>query len=74
MKFPNKVINYNESIISKFPVILSQLQIKDYSISSLYEKVKNKVENINEFLEILDCLFALNKIKLDGNTRRLYLC
>lgn len=74
MKFPNKVINYNESIISKFPIILSQLQIKDYSISSLYEKVKNKVENINEFLEILDCLFALNKIKLDGNTRRLYLC
>ncbi len=74
MKFPNKVINYNESIISKFPIILSQLQIKDYSISSLYEKIKNKVENINEFLEILDCLFALNKIKLDGNTRRLYLC
>lgn len=74
MKFPNKVINYNESIISKFPIILSQLQIKDYSISSLYEKIKNKVENINEFLEILDCLFALNKIKLDENTRRLYLC
>lgn len=74
MKFPNKVINYNESIISKFPIILSQLQIKDYSISSLYEKIKNKVENINEFLEILDCLFTLNKIKLDENTRRLYLC
>lgn len=74
MKFPNKVINYNESIISKFPIILSQLQIKDYSISSLYEKIKNKVENINEFLEILDCLFALNKIKLDENTRILYLC
>ena len=74
MKFPNKVINYNESIISKFPIILSQLQIKDYSISSLYEKIKNKVENINEFLEILDCLFALNKIKLDENTRRLYIC
>ena len=74
MKFPNKVINYNESIISKFPIILSQLQIKDYSISSLYEKIKNKIENINEFLEILDCLFTLNKIKLDENTRRLYLC
>lgn len=74
MKLPNKVLNYKESIISKFPIILSLLEYKKYSILTLYNKVKHQVESINEFLEILDSLYALNKVQLDESSRRLYKC
>ena len=74
MEFPNKVINYNESIISKFPNILFLLKDKRYTIISLYEKTKNYFEDINEFIETLDCLFALNKIKIDEESRSVELC
>ncbi|HEL0614688.1 TPA: hypothetical protein TVN69_000929 [Streptococcus equi subsp. zooepidemicus] len=64
MKFPNKVISYKESAISKFPYVLKQLEGSDLTAVELYKKVKNKVEDVREFLDILDCLYALNKIEL----------
>lgn len=64
MKFPSKVTPYKESIIAYFPVVLAQLEKKDMTPSVLYGKVKNKVGDIREFAEILDCLYALNKIEL----------
>lgn len=65
MKFPNKVTSYKESTISKFPDILKQLEKSDMTPSELYKKVKNKVEDIREFMEIMVCLYALNKIELE---------
>lgn len=64
MKLPNKVITYKESTISKFPVVLSCLKEQDMSPASLYKKVKSKVEDIGEYMDILDCLYALSKIEL----------
>lgn len=72
MKFPNKVVSYNESIISKFPIVLSVLIEKDYSVEELYFKLKTNFNNINDFLDVLDCLFALEKININRNTRSLY--
>jgi len=72
MKLPNKVITYNESIISKFPLVLNLLKTNNCSISVLYSKVKNKIESIDEFLDILDSLFALGRIDFNEETRRLY--
>ncbi len=66
MKFPSKVTSYKESTISLFPVILTYLEKVDMTPSALYKKIKNKVSGIQEFLEILDCLYALNKIDFDG--------
>lgn len=74
MKFPNKVLNYNESVISKFPLVLSLLEQKNYTVFSLYEKIKLQVNGVDEYLEILDCLYAMNKIKLDEIKRSLSLC
>lgn len=34
------------------------------SPASLYKKVKSKVEDIGEYIDILDCLYALGKIEL----------
>lgn len=74
MKFPNKVLNYNESVISKFPLVLSLLEQKNYTVFSLYEKIKLQVNGVDEYLEILDCLYAMNKIKLNETKRSLSLC
>lgn len=72
MKLPNKVITYNESIISKFPLVLNLLKTNNCSISDLYGKVKNNIEGVDEFLDILDSLFALGRIDFNEETRRLY--
>lgn len=65
MKFPNKVTSYKESTLSKFPYILEKIEDEDLTVEELYKKVKNKMEDIREFLDILDCLYALNKIELN---------
>ena len=69
MRFPNKVINYHESVMSKFPIILSFVKQKEYNIFKLYDYTKKYFENIDEYVEVLDCLFALNKIRLNEKTR-----
>ena len=65
MKLPNKVITYKESLLSKFPIILSIVKEQEIAVDLLYRKVKSKVDDIGEFMEIMDCLFALGKIELD---------
>lgn len=70
MRLPNKVISYNGSIISKFPVILTTLQERDYSVMELYEKIKASLD-IEDFIDALDSLFALGKIEINDDTRRI---
>ncbi len=70
MRLPNKVISYNDSIISKFPIILNILKDKDCSITELYEQVKSAWD-IEGYIDALDSLFALGKIEIDEDTRRL---
>ena len=65
MKMPSKVTPYKESVIAKFPVILEILEKQDLSTKELYVKVrKSKVKDITEFVEVLECLYAMNKIEL----------
>lgn len=67
MKMPNKVTPYKESSIAKFPVVLSLLEKEDMTPSELFSKVKkNKIQNIDEFVEIIDCLYAMHKIEING--------
>lgn len=72
MKLPNKLFAYNESIISKFPIVLKEVE-KNRSISfyALYINVINKFDDISEFLQTLDCLYALGKISYDYKLRRI---
>ena len=68
MLLPNKIISYNESILSKFPIVLNVLKDKNYLIIDLYEQLKTSLD-IECFIEVLDCLFALGKIEIDYATR-----
>lgn len=72
MKLPNKVICYNESIISKLPVVLTILKVKECSIYQLFNQIKNQIEDVNELIDILDGLFALGKIEIREDTGRIY--
>jgi len=65
MLFPNKLITYRESVISKFPFVLQELQEGTSSASDLYKAMSGRITGISEFMDILDCLFALNKIEFD---------
>ena len=72
MKLPNKLFTYKESTISKFPIILIELEKREYvSILQLYENVKKHFEYISDFIEVLECLHALGKIKYNYELRRI---
>ncbi len=67
MKIPSKVTPYKGSTIAKFPIVLSFLEKGDISPCELYTKLKKcKVESVMEYVEVLDCLYAMNKIELRG--------
>lgn len=71
MKMPNKVTPYKESSIAKFPVILAFLEKEDMTPSELFSRVKkDKIQNSDEFVEIIDCLYAMHKIEIDGEVLR----
>lgn len=74
MQFPNKLFSYNQSIISKLPVVLKEIKKKPCSVHDLYKKVIFKFEGINEFIEALDCLFLLGAIQYNDKEALLYVC
>ena len=65
MLFPNKLFTYSESVISKFPIILSELQQESISAVDLYKHVADRLSGVSEYLDALDCLYALRKIEFD---------
>lgn len=72
MKLPNKLFTYQESIISKFPLILNQISDNEYvTIYHLYKNMQEKFNDISEILETLDCLYALGKIDYDFELGRI---
>lgn len=64
MRFPNKVISYKNSILPKLPLLLDKLTKRDYDVITLYHEL-NKKMSASDFINGLDCLFALGKITLD---------
>ncbi len=65
MKIPSKVTPYKESTIAKFPIVLELLEKEDMTPNEVYAELKKqKLGNISEFLEVLDCLYAMHKIEL----------
>lgn len=67
MLLPNKLYSYNESTLSKFPVVLRELRSGPLSVHELYRRVIRKMDGVNEFIDVLDCLYTLRKIEYDEN-------
>ncbi len=65
MQLPNKLFNYSESILSKFPVVLKSLEKESLSVGILYIRLQKHFSSINDFIEVLGALYALEKIDYD---------
>lgn len=65
MLFPNKLFSYSESILSKLPVVLKELKKQPLGVRELYQKVSRSFDGVNEYVDVLDCLYALHKIEYD---------
>lgn len=63
MRLPNKVTSYSESVLAMMYPILDLLSQTDLSVYELYRKTAANYTSIADFLDVLDCLFALNKIE-----------
>ena len=73
MRFPSKVTTYKESVISKFPIVLQDLENSDMTPTWLYHKLKEKFNyGLAEYIDVLDCLYSLGKITLDMKTETLH--
>lgn len=72
MRFPSKVTPYENSIISKFPLFLSEISSERITPANLFKKTVNKVSDISEFIDVLDCLFVLGKVALDDEKGELF--
>ena len=66
MLFPNKLFSYEESVISKFPVILTAIKDTPMKIRPLFKENEKSFSGVSEFYEVLDCLYALQKICLNS--------
>lgn len=71
MLLPNKLFSYNDSVLSKLPVILINLTTP-LSPKQLYYVINANLTPI-EFIEALDCLYALGKINITEEGK-LYIC
>ena len=67
MLFPNKIVPYYESVLFWFPIVLEEVQkcAEGTSPAALYEKLHARLD-ISQFIDVLDCLFALGKLALDS--------
>lgn len=69
MKVPNKLVTYKESTLSKFPIVLKSIyNVKSISPYEIYKLVGTDSIGIYEYIEVLESLFALNKIDYNLST------
>lgn len=74
MRLPNKVISYKESVFPKMISVLKVVNEGDLSVGKLYKKTAKDVGDVKDFIEVLDCLYALGKIDYDERRGVITLC
>lgn len=71
MRYPNKVTSFKESILYKMTLVLDALNDGALAVEDLYKKVRRSFESTADFIETLDALYALDKIKIQEYSRRI---
>ncbi|WP_288801541.1 ABC-three component system middle component 7 [uncultured Fibrobacter sp.] len=64
MNLPDKFTTFNDSSLSKIPVVLNGIKNGLCNPVMLWEKKKEDFDNICEFMEVLDILYSLGKVKM----------
>lgn len=71
MRLPNKLYNFNESVLPDMIEILLAID-SPIGIYELYKKVKRQIISVDRYIEALDCLFLINKIIFNKRTEMIY--
>jgi hypothetical protein len=72
MRLPNKVTTFAESDLVKYPTVLKELECRDLSATELYTIVKPTIGSFNEYVSVIDTLYALGKLEYDARRRMLH--
>ena len=59
MRLPNKLYSYKASSLSLVPVVLAEIKDRPMPVSELYRRVKPALEDATDFVDVMDCLYAL---------------
>lgn len=73
MLLPNKLFSYNESVLSKLPLILRELD-QPKTPNELLVSLGNNAKSPLELLDALDCLYTLRQIELNEEDGRIVRC
>ena len=65
MNLPDKFTTFNDSSLSKIPIVLNGIRNGMCNPVMLWEEKKENFDNISEFVEVLDILFSVGKITMD---------
>lgn len=68
MIVPNKVVNYEESIIGKMIPVLESLRNNDNSVQKLFYELQEIFDGVEEFIYALEALFILGVINVNLDT------
>ena len=68
MILPNKFSNLDNSILAKIHLLILD-DVFEISVSELMQKRMKKFNDIGEFIEALNVLYALGKIELDSEKK-----
>ena len=71
MRYPNKITSFKESILFKMILLLEILNEGTYTVDELYKKSRRNFDSTADFIETLDALYALDKIKVEKYSRRI---
>lgn len=67
MLLPNKIYTYKQSIIPQMVVVLKEIEKAPCDVSALYDILHEHFENIGQYIETLDCLYALGRIDFNDS-------
>ncbi len=65
MRLPNKLYSYEESIFPIFILVLREVEKKPYKVIDLYKKIQSQISCIDEYIETLDCMYAMGLIEYE---------
>jgi hypothetical protein len=72
MILPSKLFSYNQSILPQMLLISKTLKTGDQGVKDLFENLQGQFDGVDEFLEALDCLYALGRVELMQDRRTLH--
>jgi hypothetical protein len=71
MRLPSKVTPFRDSTLSKLPILLQKMRQGDISVTDLFSAVKGDIDGAAEFINALDCLYAIRRADLNESTKEL---